>query len=86
MLWQGGVIGDIVDHRGSIGLGVYRREEGQEIVNTCKDMHNMAIRDASMTILLKSGSSLSLISIKTGMSKKQHARGLLFLSAKLTMP
>ena len=27
-LWQGGVIVDVVDHRGYIGLGVYRREEG----------------------------------------------------------
>ena len=34
MLWQGGVVGDVVDHRGSIGLGVYRREEGEETVNT----------------------------------------------------
>ena len=24
-----GVIGDIVDHKRSIGLGVYRREEGE---------------------------------------------------------
>ena len=34
MLWQGGVVVDVVDHRGSIGLGVYRREEGEETVNT----------------------------------------------------
>ena len=33
LLWQGGVIVDIVDHRGNIGLGVYRREEGEETVN-----------------------------------------------------
>ena len=33
MLWQGGVVIDIVDHRGSIGLGVYRGEEGGETVN-----------------------------------------------------
>ena len=33
LLWQGGVIVDVVDHRGSIGLGVYRREEGEETVN-----------------------------------------------------
>ena len=33
LLWQGGVVGDVVDHRGSIGLGVYRREEGEETVN-----------------------------------------------------
>ena len=25
---------DVVDHRGGIGLWVYRREEGEEIVNT----------------------------------------------------
>ena len=31
---EGGVIGDVVDHRGSIGLGVYRREEGEETINT----------------------------------------------------
>ena len=29
-----GVVVDVVDHRGSIGLGVYRREEGGETVNT----------------------------------------------------
>ena len=34
LLWQGGVIVDVVDHRGNIGLGVYRREEGEETVNT----------------------------------------------------
>ena len=28
LLWQGGVVVDVVDHRGSISLGVYRREEG----------------------------------------------------------
>ena len=29
LLWQGGVVVDIVDHRGIISsLGVYRREEG----------------------------------------------------------
>ena len=27
------VVVDVVDHRGSIGLGVYRREEGEETVN-----------------------------------------------------
>ena len=32
LLWQGGVV-DVVDHRGNIGLGVYRREEGGETVN-----------------------------------------------------
>ena len=26
------VVGDVVDHRGSIGLGVYRREDGEETV------------------------------------------------------
>ena len=25
LLWQGGVVVDVVDHRGNIGLGVYRR-------------------------------------------------------------
>ena len=30
LLWQGGVVGDVVDHRGIISLGVYRREEGEE--------------------------------------------------------
>ena len=34
LLWQGGVVGDVVDHRGITGLEVYRREEGQEAVNT----------------------------------------------------
>ena len=34
LLWQGGVVVDVVDHRGiSSGLGVYRREEGEETVN-----------------------------------------------------
>ena len=28
------VVGDVVDHRGIIGLGVYQREEGEETVNT----------------------------------------------------
>ena len=31
MLWQGGVVVDVVDHKGSIG--VYRREEEEETVN-----------------------------------------------------
>ena len=34
LLWQGGVVVDVVDHRGDIGLGVYQREEGEETVNT----------------------------------------------------
>ena len=35
LLWQGGVVVDVVDHRGiSSGLGVYRREEGEEIINS----------------------------------------------------
>ena len=46
MLWQGGVIVDVVDHWGIIGLGVYRREEGEEIVNTRKHMHNKTISGA----------------------------------------
>ena len=35
LIWQEGVVvDDVVDHRGDIGLGVYRREEGEETVNT----------------------------------------------------
>ena len=35
MLWKGGVVVDVVDHSGISGsLGVYRREEGEETVNT----------------------------------------------------
>ena len=30
---EGGVVGDVVDHRGIIGLRVYRREEGEETIN-----------------------------------------------------
>ena len=34
LIWQGGVVvDDVVDHRGISGLGVYRREEGEETVN-----------------------------------------------------
>ena len=41
------VIVDVVDHRDiSIGLGVYRREEGEETVNTHKHSHNMIISGA----------------------------------------
>ena len=46
MLWQGGVVVNVVDHRGDIGLGVYRREEGEETVNIKQHSttkHNMAI-------------------------------------------
>ena len=35
-----GVVVDVVDHRGSIGLGVYRREEGEETVNIKQTYHN----------------------------------------------
>ena len=31
---EGGGVDDVVDHSGIIGLGVYRREEGEETVNT----------------------------------------------------
>ena len=31
--WKGTLVGNIVDHRGSIGLEVYRREEGEETIN-----------------------------------------------------
>ena len=35
LLWQGGVVvNDVVDHRGINGLGVYRREEGEETVSS----------------------------------------------------
>ena len=41
------VVGDVVDHRGiNSDLGVYRREEGEETVNTSKQMHDMTISDA----------------------------------------
>ena len=31
LLWKGGgVVVDVVDHKGSIGLGVYHREEGKK--------------------------------------------------------
>ena len=30
---EGVVVDDVVDHRGISGLGVYRREEGEETVN-----------------------------------------------------
>ena len=35
LLWQGGVVVDVVDHKG-IGSrhGIYQREEGEETVNT----------------------------------------------------
>ena len=43
LLWQGGVVvDDVVDHRGISGLGVYRREEGEETVNTEQTMHHKA--------------------------------------------
>ena len=31
---DGVVVDDVVDHRGISGLGVYRREEGEETINT----------------------------------------------------
>ena len=41
------VVNDVVDHRGiSNGLGVYRREEGEETLNTRKHMHNKTISGA----------------------------------------
>ena len=42
---EGGVVGDVVDHRGSIGLGVYRREEGGETVNIEQTMHHKTQHD-----------------------------------------
>ena len=48
LLWQGGVIADVADHRGiSSGLGVYQREKGEETVNTRKHMHNKTISGAT---------------------------------------
>ena len=47
LLWQGGVVVDVLDHRGNIGLGVYQREEGEETVNIKQHSttkHNMTIR------------------------------------------
>lgn len=43
-------------------------------------------KTAIMTIPLKSESSLSLILIKTGLSKSQHVRHWIPLSARLMMP
>ena len=45
LLWQGGVVVDVVDHNGNISLRVYRREEGEEIVNTEQTMHHKAQHD-----------------------------------------
>ena len=42
LLWQGGVVVDVVDHRGGISLGVYRREEGEETVNIKQTKHHKA--------------------------------------------
>ena len=43
------VVSDIVDHSGiNSGLGVYRREEGEETVNTRKHMHNKTISGAEV--------------------------------------
>ena len=36
------VVGDVIDHSGIIGLGVYQREEGDEIVNTEQSKHHKA--------------------------------------------
>ena len=42
-----GVVDDVVVLRSSVGLGVYRREEGEETINTkqtkATQMHGMAI-------------------------------------------
>ena len=41
------VVGDVVDHRGiSSGIGVCRREDGEEIVNRHKNNHNKTISGA----------------------------------------
>ena len=36
------VVVDVVDHRGGISLGVYRREEGEETVNIKQTKHHKA--------------------------------------------
>ena len=51
MIWQGGVVvDDVVDHRGISGLGVYRREEGEETVNmkqtVATEKHDESARSA----------------------------------------
>ena len=51
LLWhEGGVVNTVVDHRGIIGLGVYRREEGEETINTkhtdATKKHDKSIRSA----------------------------------------
>ena len=55
MLWQGGVVvDDVVDHRGISGLGVYRREKGEEnskyIANRGNTKHDMTIRSAKRAL------------------------------------
>ena len=46
-----GFVVDVVDHRGiNSSLGVYRREEGEEIVNTRKHMHNKTISGAKSVL------------------------------------
>ena len=42
LLWQGGGVVDVVGHRGIIGLGVYRREEGEETINIEQTMQHKA--------------------------------------------
>ena len=42
LLWQGGVVVDVVDHRGNIGHGVYRREEGEDTINIKQSKHHKA--------------------------------------------
>ena len=48
LLWQvGGVVDSVVElGSSSVGLVVYRREEGEETVNTRKHIHNMIISGA----------------------------------------
>ena len=43
MLWQGGVVIDVVVLRGiNVGLEVYRREEGEETINIKQTKHHKA--------------------------------------------
>ena len=42
LLKRRGVVVDVVDHRGGIGLGVYQREEGGETINIKQTKHHKA--------------------------------------------
>ena len=51
LLWQEGeIVVDAVDHRGSISLAVYQREQGEETINTkhtdATEKHDKSTRSA----------------------------------------